>query len=203
MTSFPSRLRALFGVFFRYFLRGVFLFLPALATFYVLWLILSWLDNILPTGFPGLGIVLLVVCLTLLGYIGTHWLGPTLIVAVEERIRKVPFIGFIYSSVRELVESSQRSFRFDRPVLVRTNPATQTYQIGFLTHEQPLTDRPLVAVYIPYSFGFMGDLVFVPADQVEHLPLKSSEALRFVIAGGLISGRNSGEKKEASAPDDR
>jgi uncharacterized membrane protein len=183
------RLQVVLKLLFQYFLRGVLLFLPALATVYVLWLILSWLDNILPTGMPGVGILMLLVGLTLLGYIGTHWLGPTLIASLEERIRKVPFVGFIYSSVRELVDSSKRSYRFDRPVLIRLNPSLSTYQIGFLTHENPVPERPeLIAVYIPYAFGFMGDLVLVPREQVEPLAMKSAEALRFVISGAMISG---------------
>ncbi len=100
------RLRRLVALVFQYFLRGVLLFLPALATVYVLWVLLQWLDGILPIGLPGLGLLLLVVSLTFLGYIGTHWLGPTIIASFEARIRKVPFVGFIYSSVRELVDSS-------------------------------------------------------------------------------------------------
>lgn len=192
---FPTRAKLLFGLLLRYLLRGVFLFLPAIATLYLLWLLLRWLDNIIPTGIPGIGLILLLVGLTILGYIGTHWLGPTLIAAVEERIRKIPFIGFIYSSVRDLVESSRRSFRFDRPVLVQVNPQVPLYQIGFLTHDSPLPGQPLVAVYLPYAFGFMGDLVLVPASQVQLLTLKASDTLRFIIAGGLIPLHNPGEER--------
>ena len=189
--SFLTQVKLLGGLLLRYLLRGVFLFLPAIATLHLLWLLLKWLDGIIPTGIPGIGIIVLLLGLTLLGYIGTHWLGPTLIAAIEERIRKIPFIGFIYSSVRELVESSRRSFRFDRPVLVQINPQVPLYQIGFLTHDAPLPDQPLVAVYIPYAFGFMGDLVLVPASQVQPLALKASDTLRFIIAGGLIPLHNS------------
>ena len=177
-------------LFLRYFLRGVFLFLPALATVYLLWLLLSWLDNLLPTGLPGLGLILLVVSLTALGYIGTYWLGPSLIASIEARIKKIPFIGFIYASVRELVDSSRRAYKFERPVLVQVHPDSPLRQIGFLTHEQPLSERPdLVAVYLPYAFSFMGKLVLVPRTQVEPLSLKSSEALRLVVSGALISGK--------------
>lgn len=181
------RLRWLLALVFRYFLRGVLLFLPALATLYVLWVILQWLDGILPTGLPGLGLLLLVVSLTLLGYIGTHWLGPTIVASFEARIGKVPVVGFIYSSIRELVDTSRRSYRFERPVLVRLSPHSEAYQMGFLTDEEPLPHRPeLVAVYLPYSFSFMGKLLLVPRAQVEALPIKAAEALRFVVSGGLI-----------------
>lgn len=190
-SPFLSTLRRTLRILFGYFLRGVFLFLPALATVYVIWLILTWLDNILPTGLPGLGILLLVMGLTVLGYIGTHWLGPTLIASVEERIRKIPFIGFLYSSVRELVDTSRRSYRFDHPVLFRPNPHTSTYQIGFLTHEEPIPGQDLVAVFVPFAFAALtGEVVFVPRDQVIPLQMRGADALRLVISGAFVTGQN-------------
>lgn len=186
------RMRELAQNLLRYFVRGIFLFLPALATMYVLWFILRWLDGILPVGMPGLGILLLILGLTILGYIGTHWLGPTLIASVEERIRKVPLIGFLYSSVRELVNTSQRSYRFDRPVLFRPNPQVEVYQIGFLTHEAPLPGHNLVAIFVPFAFAALtGDVVFVPKDQVIPLEMRGIDALRLVISGAFVTGQAS------------
>ncbi|MCX8111647.1 MAG: DUF502 domain-containing protein [Bacteroidia bacterium] len=183
-------LRRTLRILFRYFLRGVFLFLPAIATIYVLWLILNWLDNILPTGTPGLGILLLIVALTALGYIGTHWLGPTLIGSVEERIRKIPFIGFLYSSVRELVDTSRRSYRFDYPVLFRLDPNSSVYYVGFLTHEQPLPGYNLVAVFVPFAFAALtGKVIFLPRDQVIPLEMRGSDALRLIISGAFVTGQ--------------
>ncbi|GIV23944.1 MAG: membrane protein [Bacteroidia bacterium] len=196
--NFLSRPKLLFALLFRYFLRGVFLFLPALATLYILWVLLRWLDNIIPTGFPGLGSLILIVGLTLLGYLSTHWIGPSLINFIENRIRKIPFIGFIYSSIRDLIENSRRSVRFDRPVLVRLHPQSETYQLGFLTHENPLPPLPLVAVYLPYALSFMGQLVFVPRDQIQEIPMKGAEALRFVISGGLVTPTESADGKAGS-----
>lgn len=194
-TRLTTLLRQVASSLLSYFLRGLFLFLPALATVYVLWLILHWLDNILPTGLPGLGILLLLIALTILGYIGTHWLGPTLIASVEERIKKIPIVGFIYSSVRELVEGSKRANKFERPVLVRLEPEG-IYQIGFITHENPPVPHDLVAVYMPYAFSFMGNVVFVPRDRVEPLSMKAAEALRFVLSGAIISADSSTEKHD-------
>ncbi|MCS7298010.1 MAG: DUF502 domain-containing protein [Bacteroidia bacterium] len=186
LLAFRQTVRLLFT----YFLRGVFLFLPGLATGYVLWLILEWLDNILPTGLPGLGILLLLVGITVLGYIGTHWLGPTLIASVEERIRKIPLIGFLYGSVRELVDTSRRSYRFEQPVLFRRYPHAEAYQIGFLTHDQPLPNQELVAVFVPFAFAALtGEVLFIPRQEIIPLEMRGIEALRLVISGGFVSGR--------------
>lgn len=190
-SALKEKVRGVFHALLAYFLRGVFLFLPALATVYVVWLILRWLDNILPTGMPGLGILLLVLSITILGYIGTHWLGPTLISSIEARIRKVPFIGFLYGSVRELVDTSRHSYRFDHPVLFRPNPHSQTYQVGFLTHDAPLPGYDLVAVFVPFAFAALtGEVVFVPKDQIIPLDMRGAEALRLVISGAFVTGQS-------------
>lgn len=186
-----EKIRLVLKTLFAYFLRGVFLFLPALATVYVLWLILRWLDGIIPVGMPGLGIFLLLLGITVLGYIGTHWLGPTLIASIEARIKKIPFIGFLYGSVRELVDTSRRSYRFEYPVLFRPNPHSQTYQIGFLTHEAPIPGHDLVAVFVPFAFAALtGEVVFVPRDQVIPLDMRGADALRLVISGAFVTGQS-------------
>ncbi|MCS6896111.1 MAG: DUF502 domain-containing protein [Bacteroidia bacterium] len=175
-----------------YFLRGVFFFLPALATIYVISITLSWLDNILPTGFPGLGILLLFLGLTVLGYISTHWIGPTLLSTLEDRIRKIPFVGFFYSSVRELVNTSRRSYRFDYPVLFRPEPNSSVYQIGFLTNEHPIPGYDLVAVFAPFAFSALTGRVFlVPRSEIILLNMRGTEALKLILSGGFVTGQSS------------
>ncbi|MEN3040076.1 MAG: DUF502 domain-containing protein [Bacteroidia bacterium] len=174
-----------------YFLRGVFFFLPALATVYVISLVLRWLDNILPTNFPGLGIFLLVVGLTVLGYISTHWIGPTLLSSIEERIRKIPFIGFFYSSVRELVDTSRRSYRFDYPVLFKPDPNSPVYQIGFLTNERPIPGHDVVAVFAPFAFSALtGKIFLVPKSEVIFLDMRGTDALKLILSGGFVTGQS-------------
>jgi uncharacterized membrane protein len=44
----------------------------------------------------------------------------------------------------------------------------------------------------------MGQLVFVPRDQIQEIPMKGAEALRFVISGGLVTPTESADGKAGS-----
>jgi uncharacterized membrane protein len=179
-------------------LRGVFLFLPAVVTIYVLRILLEWLDSIIPLEIPGLGILILVTIFILLGYLATHWIGPSVWQPIEERIRKIPFIGFIYGSVREIIDNSQQKNRFDKPVLIRVQDNPPMYQIGFLTNSAPIAGENLVAVYIPYALSFMGELRLVPHEAIRVLPAKGADALRFAMSGGFISMESLPEKSPSA-----
>jgi uncharacterized membrane protein len=194
----PSRPKRLFLQLLSYFLRGVFLFLPAVVTIYVLRILLEWLDSIIPLEIPGLGILILVTVFILLGYLATHWIGPSVWQPIEERIRKIPFIGFIYGSVREIIDNSQQKNRFDKPVLIRVQDNPPMYQIGFLTNSAPIPGENLVAVYIPYALSFMGELRLVPHDAIRVLPAKGADALRFAMSGGFISLESLPEKSPSA-----
>jgi uncharacterized membrane protein len=185
-TTTPSRTKRILLQLLSYLLRGIFLFLPAIVTLYVLRIILQWLDSIIPLDIPGLGILILTIIFILLGYIATHWIGPTVWQPIEERIRKIPFVGFIYGSVREIIDNSQQKNRFDKPVLIRIQENPPMYQVGFLTHAKPLPDQSLVAVYVPYALSFMGELRLVPKETIQPLPAKGADALRFAMSGGFI-----------------
>ena len=56
-----TTLRAVLG----YFLRGTLVVVPLAVTAYILWLILSTLDQLLPLGIPGLGLVIMLIVITL------------------------------------------------------------------------------------------------------------------------------------------
>ncbi len=183
-TASPAR-RLLLELF-SYFLRGLFFFLPAFGTAYVLWVLLRWLDSLVPLDIPGLGLLALIIGFIILGYLATHWIGPTVWAPFEARIRKIPFVGFIYGSIRELIDNSQQKNRFDKPVLIRIANDPPAYQIGFLTNTQPLPGQNLVAVYVPYALSFMGELRLVPREAIEPLPTKGADTLRFAMSGGFI-----------------
>ncbi len=197
-TTTRSRAKRTLLQLFSYFLRGVFLFLPAIVTLYVLRIILEWLDSIIPIPIPGLGMLILVVIFILLGYIATHWIGPSVWEPIEERIRKIPFIGFIYGSIREIIDNSQQKNRFDKPVLIKIQEAPPMYQVGFLTHNAPIPTEDLVAVYVPYALSFMGELRLVPRDAIQPLPAKGADALRFAMSGGFIPLESLSDKPSSS-----
>ena len=72
------------------------------------------------------------------------------------------------------------------PVLVDVNNAGLK-KIGFLT-QKDLSKIGLpgeVAVYFPFSYSFAGQLCIVSSDQIKPLDMTASEAMKFIISGGV------------------
>lgn len=51
-----------------------------------------------------------------------------------------------------------------------------------------------VTVYLPQSYDFAGQLIIVPGDQIEHLALASSDAMAFIVSGGVTGLGAGGER---------
>jgi uncharacterized membrane protein len=45
-----------------------------------------------------------------------------------------------------------------------------------------------VAVYLPQSYNFAGNLFVVPTERVQPLDADSSEVMAFVVSGGISGG---------------
>ena len=77
--------------------------------------------------------------------------------------------------------------RFTKPVLVLTNPQANIEEIGFITQDD-LSDwgiKEKVAVYLPYSYSFSGRLVIVPKEQIKPIDTDGSDAMKFIVSGGV------------------
>jgi uncharacterized membrane protein len=62
--------------------------------------------------------------------------------------------------------------------------------LGFVTRESldhlGLAGR--VAVYVPQSYNFGGNLLALPTEQVRPLPVDSADLMAFIISGGVAGG---------------
>ena len=184
-----------------YFFQGLLFVVPTAVTFYVVYLAVIWMDNLLPIkvpipipglegiDFPGLGILFIVAVITVLGYIGTRFVRNPFFVIFEGLIERTPLLKVIYSSVKDLIEAFVgEKKRFTQPVLVTINTNPLVQRIGFVT-ENDLTDLGLgkdrMAVYLPFSYGFNGQLVIVDSNNVTKLDASGTEMMKFVISGGV------------------
>ena len=86
--------------------------------------------------------------------------------------------------------------KFNKPVSVELVPGGKVYALGFVTRESLsfLGMENQVAVYMPQSYNFAGNVLLVPTDQVQSLSVDSSAIMTFVVSGG-VSGPE-GEKKD-------
>ncbi|MDB5274417.1 MAG: hypothetical protein JWO58_2784 [Chitinophagaceae bacterium] len=177
----------------RYFVQGLIVIAPFAITIYIIVALFLWLDNVVPrlfqiTLYPGVGIVIVVSFILTLGYIASNFLTKSLITIFESSIKRIPLVNLLYSSTKDVMDAFVGEKRkFDHPVLVKVDAQLNFYRIGFITRED-LNDLGLLehtAVYFPHSYNISGNLFMVPTKDIQHLKISSSEAMKFVVSGGV------------------
>lgn len=184
-----------------YFFQGLLFVVPAAVTFYVLIQAVVWMDNLLyitipvklpgteSLHIPGLGILIILLSITLLGYIGTRFVRNPFFLMFEGLMERTPLLKVIYSSVKDLIEAFVgEKKRFTQPVLVTVNTQPNLQRIGFITHENLMhigLEKEKIAVYLPFSYGFNGQLIIIDAVNVIKLNVSGTEMMKFVISGGV------------------
>jgi uncharacterized membrane protein len=181
----------------RYFLQGLFVLAPIAITVYILvrslYFIDTWMDNFMETYIPGLGTAIIVVGVTLLGYLTSTFIAKPILSLIESGIAHVPFVNIIYKSIKDLFSAIfGNNSTFKQPVLVTLNKELQIQKIGFITKkdlsEFGITDK--IAVYFPHSYNISGNLYIVPKDNVEPLHMNGAEIMKFVVSGGMAGFKN-------------
>jgi len=180
----------------RYFFQGLIFFAPAAVTLYILYIVFTYIDNfiqgfikdLLPFKIPGLGIVVILVLITFLGFIGQSILFRPFAMMFDRLFQKAPLVRVIYSSIRDLLSAFVgKEKKFNKPVLVKVNKVSELEKIGFITNEDlsELEIKDKVAVYFPHSYNFSGEMFIVPKELIKPLNISSSEVMKFIISGGV------------------
>ncbi|PTN08566.1 DUF502 domain-containing protein [Mangrovibacterium marinum] len=179
-----------------YFMQGLLLVAPIALTIYFIWfafdlidgflrrLLESWLGHIV----PGVGILILFLLLTLLGFVGQYIVLNPVKKLWEGILRRTPLLKLIYGSLVDLFTAFVgKEKKFNTPVMVCLNKENNQWRMGFLT--QPNLDEldmpGMVAVYFPHSYAFSGQLYMVEASAVKKLDMPPAEAMKFVVSGGV------------------
>lgn len=174
--------------FFGYFLNGLLIIAPITLTIWIVVAIIDWLDSMFGLGIPGLGILVMVILITLVGFLSSFFLVKPFIILSERVLNKVPLVSIIYSSIKDLFDAFVGdNQKFNKPVMVKMSEHTDNLKLGFVTQDEfttiDLEDK--VAVYFPHSYNFSGELFVVPVKNVTYLDLPSSDVMKFVVSGGV------------------
>lgn len=184
-----------------YFFQGLLFVVPITVTLYVLLKTIFWIDSLLPfqipikipgisnIEIPGLGLLTIFVSIALVGFISLRYIKNPLFSYFEHAVDKTPLIKLIYSSVKDLIEAFVgEKRRFNKPVLVTIEKDSEISRIGFITQEDLSTmgvATGKVAVYLPFSYSFAGELIIVPRERIQALNVSGTEAMKFIISGGV------------------
>ena len=138
---------------------------------------------------PFIGVIIVFVGFIIIGVIGSSIIFRSLFKFLDGYIEKAPLVKTVYSSVKDLMGAfvGQKK-RFNKPVLVTINEHPQIQKLGFVTNED-LTDLGIsddrIAVYLPLSYAFSGNLFIVSKKHVTPIDASSAEMMKFVISGGV------------------
>jgi uncharacterized membrane protein len=180
----------------QYFLQGILLVAPVAIVFYILYSLFitfdGWLtknlEPLLGFSIPGLGILILFISLTILGFIGQTALVRPLKKVAKNLIEKIPLLNLLYSSFNDLFSAFVgKEKKFNTPVKVLFNKENNLWKLGFVTREtmEEIGNEELAAVYFPHSYNFSGELYLVPSDRVTKINISPAETMKFIVSGGV------------------
>jgi uncharacterized membrane protein len=172
---------------FGYFVRGCLALIPILGTVYIVWALISAMDDLLGITVPGLGLLLSVALITLVGFLVSNVIGRKILEWFDLILGKVPVIKLLYKSIRDLLQTfAGEKKTTGRPVSIRLSQDSETRILGLLTRDDlsalGLPDH--VAVYIPQAYNIGGQVVAIHRDQVERIAVSATEMLTFMMSGG-------------------
>ncbi|MCC7053432.1 MAG: DUF502 domain-containing protein [Gemmatimonadaceae bacterium] len=176
-----------------YFLRGLVIMAPLALTVYVCYSIVTAIDSWVPVAIPGVGFAITIGLITLVGALGSNVLADSLVGLLDGVLEKLPFIRLLYGTAKDFFEAFVGDKRrFDTAVMVTLYPGSEAKALGFMTRRDVsmfgLTDH--VAVYLPHSYAFTGQLVLVPSQHVTLVQAGSAELMTFIVSGGVTEKSN-------------
>jgi uncharacterized membrane protein len=184
--------KAFFVKVLNYFVQGLIILAPISITIYILYAILRFVDDLVPIHIPGLGILIVLAAVTLAGVLGSTIIGRPVIAYFNKLINRAHLLKTVINSIKDLLGAFVgKKKKFNEPVLVLLNKDAGVEQMGFVT----CRDLSMVgiaglkiAVYVPFSFTFTGYMYVVPAENITPLHITSTDAIKFIISGGVIEG---------------
>ena len=168
------------------FFKGLLVVAPLYFSGYVIYWAIKNVDGMMDIGIPGLGILIVLIGITIVGYLVTTFITQPILDYFDRLLNKIPLFKLIYGSIRDLMEAFVgEDKKFNEPVIVDIEGGMQ--KIGFLTQKsmESINLPEHVGVYFPFSYAFTGNFVIVHKDKVKPLNANSAEVMKYVVSGGI------------------
>jgi uncharacterized membrane protein len=189
----------------RYLVAGVLIWLPILATLWVVTFFIHIMDEtllLLPSryrpealvGFalPGLGAVFAFIVVLATGLLVSNLIGRQLVVLWEEILNRIPVVRSVYGGVKGFAESVFSQSNSFRKVVMIEYPRAGIWSLGFMTAEDVpeisrKTGEQHSCVYISNALNATaGFLVVVPRKQIVELDMSVDAAMKMIITCGVV-----------------
>ncbi|HEV3179576.1 MAG TPA: DUF502 domain-containing protein [Steroidobacteraceae bacterium] len=203
----------------RYMVAGILVWLPILATIWVVTFMLHLMDRtllLLPSAYrpealvgftlPGVGLLFALIVVLLTGLLVTNLIGYRLLAWGEELLDRIPVVRTVYGGVKSFTESVLSQSNSFRKVVMVEYPRAGAWSIGFLTAEDvpevsEKLGEPHAAVYISLALNATaGYLVIVPRRQVVELDMSVDAAMKMIITCGVVVPAAAADKAQLAKP---
>lgn len=188
------------------FFAGLLVLLPVVTTIYLIHMAFQWVDGLLGgyverwfgQRIPGLGLMLVLSVVTLTGLLASNYLGKSVVNYFNRLIERVPLIGGVYGTIKQITESlTSKDKTVFRSVVLVEFPRKGIFSAGFVVGEIAPEilgvgneGEEYAQVFIPtVPNPTTGYLVILPVEEIRPLNLSVEEALKYFVSVGVVKPR--------------
>ena len=181
---------------------GLFAIVPLALTFYIIKIIIVFLDQLtapimarINLEIPGFGLILTLLIIFALGIFVTNVLGRRLFSWGERLISSIPLVKNIYNTLKQITNAfsgATQTENYQRVIYIQY-PRKELWTISFVTSESvDGSGEEYYHVFVPTTPNpTSGVFIIIPKKDAIEADLSVEEGLKAVISGGLLAPEQS------------
>ena len=181
---------------------GLFAIVPLALTFYIIKIIIVFLDQLtapimarINFEIPGFGLILTLLIIFALGIFVTNVLGRRLFSWGERLISSIPLVKNIYNTLKQITNAfsgATQTENYQRVIYIQY-PRKELWTISFVTSESvDGSGEEYYHVFVPTTPNpTSGVFIIIPKKDAIEADLTVEEGLKAVISGGLLAPEQS------------
>ena len=181
---------------------GLFAIVPLALTFYIIKIIIVFLDQLtapimarINLEIPGFGLILTLLIIFALGIFVTNVLGRRLFSWGERLISSIPLVKNIYNTLKQITNAfsgATKTENYQRVIYIQY-PRKELWTISFVTGDSvDKSGEEYYHVFVPTTPNpTSGVFIIIPKKDAIEADLTVEEGLKAVISGGLLAPKQS------------